>query len=314
MIVAVGNPVYDFIKTPYVTTGTRVLSGSSTIACLVASKLGVKSALIGCVGKDYYDDFILDTEKYGIDHKIQIAPETGGFSLIYDERGDRELEVLGIADPIDTFHDDLLSADWIHFGPILGEVSPDLVKNIASRTRARLMFDPQGMMRRIIDGKVQRYRNPELDEVFSLFDVVKPNEYEAEIITGIDPREDAEGAASELYRQMHQQPRREGHPAIAVVTMAEAGSIVYDGATYFRIPAYKTFAKDPTGAGDSYAGGMMISLSREPQDLMLAGCYASSVASIKVESTGPEFPLTQAETLERLARVKIDARVYTGLT
>jgi len=49
-LVAIGNPVYDEIITPYVRTEGRVLSGCSTNACLAAKKLGLENvALIGCV-------------------------------------------------------------------------------------------------------------------------------------------------------------------------------------------------------------------------------------------------------------------------
>ena len=89
MIVAFGNPVYDYIKTPVVTTGERVLSGGSTNGCLALAKLGHTTALVGRVGPDYYNRFMSDVQRYGIAPYIQLCDETGGFSLIYDMRGDR---------------------------------------------------------------------------------------------------------------------------------------------------------------------------------------------------------------------------------
>ena len=46
MIVAFGNPVYDYIKTPVVTTGERVLSGCSTNGCLALARLGHATAVL----------------------------------------------------------------------------------------------------------------------------------------------------------------------------------------------------------------------------------------------------------------------------
>jgi sugar/nucleoside kinase (ribokinase family) len=90
-LVAIGNPVYDFIKTPYLTTGSRVLSGCSTNAALVAKKLGLeKVGLIGSLGLDYKDRFLSDMKKYDIESLAIIeSNETGGFSLIYNDEGGR---------------------------------------------------------------------------------------------------------------------------------------------------------------------------------------------------------------------------------
>ena len=46
-IVGIGNPVYDYIKTPRVDTEERILSGCSTNGCLAISKLGEETALVG---------------------------------------------------------------------------------------------------------------------------------------------------------------------------------------------------------------------------------------------------------------------------
>ena len=55
MIVAFGNPVYDYIKTPSVTTGTRVLSGCSTNGCLALARLGHATTLVGRIGADFHE-------------------------------------------------------------------------------------------------------------------------------------------------------------------------------------------------------------------------------------------------------------------
>ena len=46
MIFSFGNPVYDYIQTPVVTTGERVLSGGSTNGCLALSRLGHAGGLL----------------------------------------------------------------------------------------------------------------------------------------------------------------------------------------------------------------------------------------------------------------------------
>ena len=101
MIIAIGNPVYDFIKTPLVDTKQRIFSGCSTNACLVLSKLGYDAPfLVGNVGSDYRENCSAHLARYGISSVLGESRQTGGFGLVYDETGDRTLEVLGIADPI----------------------------------------------------------------------------------------------------------------------------------------------------------------------------------------------------------------------
>ena len=78
MIVAFGNPVYDYIKTPTVTTGKRVLSGCSTNGCLALTRLGHTTRLVGCIGADFYDRFLADTQRFGIASTMQLCEQTGG--------------------------------------------------------------------------------------------------------------------------------------------------------------------------------------------------------------------------------------------
>jgi sugar/nucleoside kinase (ribokinase family) len=151
-LVGIGNPVYDMIITPSVKTDGRVLSGCSTNACLAAKRLGMKRVgLIGCIGPDYAERFSDDMSNYGVEVASTRCEETGGFRLIYDDHGDRTLDVIGVAGKIDPkdLPDEFLSSRFILVGPILEEVGLDLVKFLRSATSALLFLDPQGMVRRI---------------------------------------------------------------------------------------------------------------------------------------------------------------------
>ncbi|MBN1314650.1 MAG: hypothetical protein JXA42_04260 [Anaerolineales bacterium] len=304
MIIGIGNPVYDFIQTPLVTTHTRVLSGCSTNACLAVRKLGAQAGLVGRIGPDFSDQFKADMNRFGIEYELYPTAETGGFGLIYDETGDRTLDVLGIADPIEEFPVRFKNADFILVGPILGEVPAPLIRKMAAEFKAPLVLDPQGMMRRIKNGRIDRYRNPELIDVLPLFDIVKPNEHEAKILTGINARQEPEKAVRALFGLMTDGNRRPGHPPIAIVTLAEMGSVIFDGKKIYHIPAFATIARDPTGAGDTYAGGFIFQFNRTPDDLHQVGCFASAVASVMVEYTGPDFELTLELAQQRAVTLK----------
>ncbi|MBO9314608.1 MAG: ribokinase, partial [Chloroflexus sp.] len=283
-IVAFGNPVYDEIITPVVRTDGRVLSGCSTNACLALSRLGRTTALVGRVGPDYADRFQSDLVRYGITPFVTLSGQTGGFKLVYDARGDRTLDVLGVAEPIQIVPDVVETAAAVIVGPILQETPLDLIRTIRDRTSAPIFLDPQGLLRRFgADGRIEHFLPAEFAAIAPLCHVIKANEVETKVITGIDPRIDPVMAARRL---------RETGCAIAIVTIAEAGSHIDDGKQSISVPAYATEARDPTGAGDTYMAGFLHAYLTNPDDLFRAGCTGAATASIWIEYTGPDAPIT----------------------
>ena len=125
-ILAFGNPVYDIISTPVLVRSERILSGCSTNACLAATRLGVNATLVGMVGGDYKETLEADLRERKVEFHLLPSGQTGGFSLIYyDGHGNRELTLLGVADPILEYNDGFDGVDFILIGPILGEVNAD---------------------------------------------------------------------------------------------------------------------------------------------------------------------------------------------
>ncbi len=303
MIVGVGNPVFDLIETPYLKTDGRVLSGCSTNACLALSKLGHKTALIGRIGPDFDEVFRRDLDRFGIEYAVEESHESGGFKLIYyDKHGNRTLDVLGDAGAINFFPEKYLEADWILFGPILQEVDLEYVELITSRSKAKVFVDPQGFLRRIDKGRIVHEKTPGIERIAALSTVFKPNEMECKVLTGIDPRVDYETPARML---------KEWGPQVVIITLAEEGSVIFDGKTMHRIPAHETLAKDSTGAGDTYAAGMIHAIE-QGYDWFEAGCFAGCVSSVMIENTGPDFPLTLAEAEKRKATLLAKHAAQSG--
>jgi len=293
MIVAFGNPVYDFIQTPVGTSSGRVLSGCSTNGCLALAGLGRQTALVGRIGSDYCDRFAADVLGYGITPYMRLCEQTGGFGLIYDARGERTLDVLGVAAPIEHVPEECAEAQAIIIGPVLQETPLSLIERIRSIGDAPLFLDPQGLLRQIdTSGRVEHYCPPELARIASLCQVVKANELETKVITGVDPRADGAEAVRRL---------KDLGCAIAIVTLAEAGSLIDDGTRQYVIPAYATDAGDPTGAGDTYMAGFVHAYLRDPLDIYTAGCVGAATASIWIEHTGPDAPIRAAEVERRTA-------------
>ena len=291
-ILTFGNPVYDVIMTPVLTRRERVLSGCSTNACLAVSYLGEQGILVGTVGPDYHAALAADLDKRGIEHRLFPADQTGGFSLIYDAAGNRELTILGIAAPVPVTEYGFGAVDFVLLGPILGEIEPELVRQISNETDAPILLDPQGLLRGLKGEDIVHEMTDAFINIAPISTIVKANELETRVITGIDPRQDPVAAVKALYSFGGK---------IAVTTLAEAGSIIYDGHNIVEIPPFTTNAIDPTGAGDTYAAGFMTKYLETPQDLSAVGCFASAVSSVMVENSGPDFPLTRAEADRRQA-------------
>jgi sugar/nucleoside kinase (ribokinase family) len=293
MISVIGNPVYDYIKTPRMDTKERILSGCSTNAALVLAKLGRKVKLIGAVGDDFRAQFIGDLKKHGIQPEIHPSPETGGFSLVYyDSFGNRTLDLLGRAANIERLDmASLRESEAILVGPILGEVSFDAIRFVRKNYAGLFFCDPQGLLRNAdVSGRIFHEKTPGIERALEQFDIVKPNELEGKVLTGIDCRKDPYEAARII---------KAWGPKIVIVTLAELGSVIYDGKQFIDIPPYEVDLIDATGAGDTYMAGFTFEYLKTGGDLKKAGCFASATSSIMIENVGPDFAMTESMIRER---------------
>lgn len=309
MITAIGNPVYDIIKTKKVQPQGRILSGCSTNAALALAKLKSKVRLIGAVGSDMKEQFQNDMNRYGIEYKIVDSPTTGGFSLhYYDDYGNRTLTLISKAAAIEEIDPNwYIDCEAVLIGPVLGEVSFDDIREIHRNYDGTMFCDPQGLIRGADrNNDIFHEKVDGIEEVLGVFNIVKPNELEGKILTGIDCREDPYEAASII---------KSWGPKIVIVTLAELGSVIYDGHEFIDIPPYVTETVDATGCGDTYMAGFTFEYLKTGGDLKSAGCFASATSSIMLEHIGPDFPLTEAEVRRRQATLlakadyKVDVRV-----
>ena len=287
MITAIGNPVYDYIKTRKTQPKGRILSGCSTNAALALAKMGEQVRLIGAVGDDYKEKFIDDLSRFSIEYKIVPSKQTGGFSLVYyDDFGNRTLDLLGRADNVGRI-DPLLydGSEAVLIGPILGEVSFDDIREIRQNFSGLFFCDPQGLLRGADDsGRIYHEKVDGIEEIIGQFDIVKPNELEGEILTGIDCREDPYEAARII---------KSWGPKVVIVTLAELGSLVYDGQEFIDIAPYEVDLVDATGSGDVYMAGFTFEYLKTGGDLRRAGCFASATSSLMIEHVGPDFPMNE---------------------
>lgn len=296
-LVGIGNPVYDSIVTPFSRSKGRVLSGCTTNSCLAAKRLGLnRVGLIGRIGDDYADRLRSDLSKFGVIASLDtVNSGTGGFHLEYDETGNRTLQVLGIAGKIEPENmiDEFLDARFIVIGPILGEVDLGLVRFLRASSDAKLFLDPQGLIRLVgEDGKIiHKCEGDQFSKILDLVDFVKPNEPESVTITGSD--NPMKGLT--LLQEMGS--------AFPIITLAERGSVLIHEKAECWIPAYKTNAIDPTGAGDVYGGSFIVEYLRT-HDYIESALFASAASSLMVEQVGPDFKLDPSEVRRRKESIR----------
>ncbi len=127
-------------------------------------------------------------------------------------------------------------------------------------------------------------------EVYPTIDIIKPNEYEAEILTGIHitTPEEATRAGEVLVSRGVQ---------TAIVTLGAKGTVIVTAADKAFVPARIVEAKDTTGAGDIFSGSFLAALS-QGYPMVEAVRYANDAASISVQRLGVfEAAPTRQETL-----------------
>lgn len=122
------------------------------------------------------------------------------------------------------------------------------------------------------------------EKLWSMLDMVIPNEVEAEYYTQIPVRteEDAAKAADWFHGKGVKH---------VVITLAERGAYLSGGGYRRFIPAFCVDAVDTTGAGDAFCGGLLTALS-EGLELPAAVCFANATAALSVKKTGtaPSMP------------------------
>ena len=127
-------------------------------------------------------------------------------------------------------------------------------------------------------------------ELFSYVDILKPNETELAILTGMDASTKVEDMVKEL---------RKLYKGTLVVSMGEKGVLIDDGERSSRLPARKTTVVDTTAAGDSFVAGMALKLV-ETKSLEEAIGYAQKLASIVVSRSGAQSSIPTAKEVEEL--------------
>jgi len=233
----------------------------------------INYALVTAVGET--ETAVVDKLRQdGIDVQRMLSRHSVCFENIYDDNQDnRKQRVLAKADPFTTDFFKDIDAGIYHLGSLLADdFSVELVKFLAGK--GKISVDSQGYLREVRETKVFAVDWPEKEEVLPYIHFLKVNEHEMEVLTGYKKVSDA---AAQLYDWGVKE---------VLITLGSLGSVIYDGSTFTRIPAYipKTIT-DATGCGDTYMAGYLYKRAKGA-GMKESGHFAAAMSSLKIEKHG----------------------------
>jgi sugar/nucleoside kinase (ribokinase family) len=287
-IVVVGSVAIDTIKTPW-ESRVGILGGSASYACAAASFFA-PVGMVGVVGTDFPQRYRRLYRSFGINlDGLQSLPgKTFRWTGIYEKNMDVRRTVCTELNVFASFQPDLPPAYRRAPFLFLANIAPDLQLHVLSQIER-----PRFVMADTMDLWINTARD-RLKEVIRHVDLLTLNESEAHHLTG------KAGLVKAAIRLLGMGPK------YVLIKKGEHGSALFSDSGVFLLPAYPLLdVKDPTGAGDSFAGGLigwMAERNRADETtLRNAMLYGSVVASFGVE----DFSL---DRLARLSRKEIERR------
>ncbi len=282
-LLVVGSVALDSVETPSAAR-TDVLGGSASFFSVVSSLLGPGVRLVAVVGEDFPEEHVALFRERGVDLAglERVAGRTFRWSgrylpdLVGRETLDTQLNVF------ETFRPKLPESYTDSSYVFLANIDPGLQLQVLSQIRKPRLVACD-TMNFWITGQLEALRR-----VLRSTDVLFVNDEEVRQLSGRHNLVHAAAAVRELG------PRK------LVVKRGDAGALLFDEAGIFWAPAFPVETIiDPTGAGDSFAGGFMSYLAHVddlgPAAFRRAMIYGAAIASFCVE----DFSLDRFRSLQR---------------
>jgi len=288
-LIIVGSIGIDTIETP-AEKHEEILGGSVSYACAAASFF-THTGMVGVVGTDFPQEYRDTWTKMNIDLEGLQTEEgkTFRWSGVYEENMDNRRTLSTDLNVFETFSpelpEDYREAPYL----FLGNIHPALQLHVLEQVR-----NPRFILIDTMDLWINIDKE-NLTRVIGKCHMLTLNESEAQLFTGEKTLNKAAHHLLELGQEY------------VLIKKGGNGSMLFTKEDIFLLHAYPLESfKDPTGAGDTFAGGLMGALAAsgqtDKQAIRQAMVYGSIVASFGVE----EFSL---DRLKQLDRDKIELRV-----
>ncbi len=283
-LVTVGTVAFDSIETPY-GKAERVVGGAATYISLAASYFTKDVNLVSVVGDDFPESELKYMRKRGVDLRgLDIKEGEKSFfwaGRYHDNMNSRdtlttELNVLADFDP--KLPKDYQDAKYLMLGNLTPEIQMKVIRQMKKRPKL-IVMDTMNFWMDIA--------MPSLKKVIKKVDVLTINDEEARQLSG----EYSLVKAARIINKMG--------PRFLVIKKGEHGALLFEGDKMFYAPAMPLAQVfDPTGAGDTFAGGFIGYIAKTDKinfaNMKRAVIYGSAMASFCVE----EFSIARLKTLK----------------
>ncbi len=287
-LLVVGSVAFDSIETPHGAVD-EALGGSATFFSVAASFF-TKPRLVGVVGEDFPDEHRQLFTRRGVD-TAGLVTEKDGKTFRWKGR----------------YHQDMNTRDTLEvhlnvfgtFNPVLPPAFRDsthvFLANGSPTVQAKVL-DQVTKPQLVLADTMDLWINIQKDDLLKLLpriDGLLLNDSEAQLLTG----EKNLVKAGQAVRKLG--------PKFVILKKGEHGAMLFSHEGVFVVPAFPTEdVVDPTGAGDSFAGGIMGYLVTDdhppPGRLRRAMAYGTVVASLAVEGFGLDrFHKTDRQEIDR---------------
>jgi sugar/nucleoside kinase (ribokinase family) len=290
-ILVVGTVAFDSIETPSGSVDSELGGSASYFA--VAASFFAPVQIVGVVGKDFPQRYLDLFRQRGIDleglqHKSGATFHwRGRYHEDVNVRDTLELHLNVLSEFVPHLPESYRDAEYV----FLGNIDPLMQMEVLSQLRGSRFLACDTM-----DHWIQNSRN-DVDRVLGKVETLVINDSEARLLSG---EHNIVRAARGILKM---------GPRFLLIKRGEYGVLAFSESSIFATPAYpleEVF--DPTGAGDSFAGGFLGQLARSrdhsERGLRRAIIYGSVVASFTVEDFGLRrlSKLTNEEIEERFRR------------
>ena len=291
-LIIIGTVAFDAIETPFGKTD-KIVGGAATYASLAASYFYNKVKIVGVVGDDFQQKDIDTFTHHGIDTEgLQIKAGEKSFfwsGKYHNDMNSRdtlatELNVLADFDPIipESYQD----CEYLMLGNLTPQIQQTVINRLTNRPKLIVLDTMNFWMDVAMD---------DLLKTISMVDVLTINDAEARQLSG---EYSLVKAAKKILTM---------GPKYLIIKKGEHGALLFHENQVFSAPALPLAEVfDPTGAGDTFAGGFIGYLAKVGtinfNNMKNAIIYGSALASFCVEKFGNEriLNLTEAEVAGRI--------------
>lgn len=305
-LVIVGTVAFDAIETPFGKTD-KILGGAATFIGLAASHFDINTAAVSVVGGDFPKEYLDLLSKRNINISgVEIVKEgktffwSGRYHNDMNSRDTLVTELNTLADFNPVVPKDYRDSDIVMLGNLHPIVQASVLNQMEKKPQLTILDTMNFWMDNALD---------DLHAVMKRIDVITINDEEARQLTG---EYSLVVAARKIYDM---------GPKYVVIKKGEHGALLFHDDEVFYAPALpleEVF--DPTGAGDTFAGGFAGYLTKTGdtsfENMKNAIIYGSTLASFCVEKFGTErmLSLSKEEVDKRLMRFKSLTQFEINLT